>query len=65
VLANAAMPYILGIANSGLEQALRSDPGLAAGVYAYGGKMVNRKVAKALGLEAASLEQMLREGQDS
>jgi len=65
VLANAALPYILGIANSGLEQALRSDPGLAAGGYAYGGKMVNRKVAKALGVEAASLEQMLREGQGS
>lgn len=62
VLANAALPYVLEIANSGLEQALRSDPGLAAGVYVYRGKMINEKVAETLGLEPVSLERMLREG---
>jgi alanine dehydrogenase len=62
VLGNAALPYILAIANSGLEQALRVDAGLAAGVYAYGGSMVNTKVAKALGIEAAPLDKLLHEG---
>jgi alanine dehydrogenase len=62
VLANAALPYILDLANKGPEQALREDPGLAESVYVYRGKMVNDGAGAALGIPAESLQELLQEG---
>lgn len=65
VLANAALPYVLEIANRGLEDALHEDPGLAEAVYLYRGKMVNRKVGKTLDIPSESLGGLLGEGAGS
>jgi alanine dehydrogenase len=62
VLANATLPYLLALANKGVEGALREDPGLAEGVYLYRGTMVNRRVGETLGLRSSPLENLLPEG---
>lgn len=58
-LTNAAMPYVLSLADMGLEAALLADPGLAAGVYLYRGKLVSPQVAESLGMEATPLDALL------
>jgi alanine dehydrogenase len=58
-LANSALPYITEIADRGLDAALQSDPGLAAGVYLYRGKIVNERLGEILGTAATPLEQLL------
>ena len=62
VLANAALPYVVEMANNGLPLALGNDPGLAAGAYVYRGKMVNEKVGKALDVPVVALSDALQEG---
>jgi alanine dehydrogenase len=62
VLANAALPYIVDMANNGIAPALGADEGLAAGTYVYRGKMVNEKVGKALNVPVVSLGDALQEG---
>ncbi len=49
-LANLSLPYILEIANQGLEQAATEDKSLAAGVNLYHNKVTCPVVAKALQL---------------
>ena len=41
-LSGAAYPYLMAIAERGLEDALREDPGLARGVFLYRGQRVQR-----------------------
>jgi alanine dehydrogenase len=62
VLANGALPYVVEMANNGVEQALRADPGLAAGIYLYRGKLVNEGVAKSLDVSTVNLHDLLGEG---
>lgn len=50
-LTNATLPYALKIANKGWQQACREDKGLAEGLNTVAGKVTNRPVAEALGLE--------------
>jgi alanine dehydrogenase len=54
-LTNVTLPYVLQIANVGLEEALRTDPTLAAGVNVYAGQVTNEAVAEAHGMPAAKL----------
>ena len=61
-LANSALPYVSQIANKGLDDALREDPGLAQGVYLYRGKMVNGGVAEALRIPATPLGELMGRG---
>jgi len=61
-LAGAAIPYLLRIAANGIDFALREDPGLAAGVFLYRGKLVNRTVGETLGIEVTPLHSLLEEG---
>ena len=42
-LTNATFPYLFALANKGVEQALRDDPGLAKGLNAAGGSSSCRK----------------------
>jgi alanine dehydrogenase len=44
-LANATLPYILRVADMGLEDALRGDPGLAKGLNLYQGHITYDAVA--------------------
>jgi alanine dehydrogenase len=56
----AALPFVTGLANKGVDVALKEDPGLARGVYIYRGHVVNPFVAKAMGEEPESLAELLR-----
>jgi alanine dehydrogenase len=55
-LSNATMPYALRIANKGAEKAMRDDPALLKGLNVYQGKVTNKAIAKAQGLEYAPAE---------
>jgi alanine dehydrogenase len=50
-LTNVTLPYVLAIADRGLEEALRSDPALVRGLNTYGGVLTSRPVAEAHDLE--------------
>jgi alanine dehydrogenase len=50
-LTNVTLPYVISIADAGLEEALRADPALAAGLNTLGGQLTNQAVAEAHGLE--------------
>src|SRR4051795_3148910 len=54
-LTNATLPYILDVAELGVEGAVRKDLALAGGVTTVAGKVINAAVAEALGLEATPL----------
>jgi alanine dehydrogenase len=58
-LANAAISYLTELSGRGLDSTLRSDAGLAAGVYMYKGKMVNEGVGSTLDIPTAGLRQLL------
>jgi alanine dehydrogenase len=49
-LTNATLPYLLTLASSGVDAAVRSDAGLAKGVNLFQGKVTCRGVAEAHGL---------------
>ncbi|HEU4480972.1 MAG TPA: alanine dehydrogenase [Actinomycetota bacterium] len=54
-LTNATLPYVIDLAEKGVEQAVADDPLLAPGVNTYKGQVVYEPVAAAHGLPAASL----------
>ena len=53
---NATMPYLLEIADRGLEETLAIDPGFAKGVCTKNGAATNRIVAETFNLEHAPLD---------
>lgn len=57
-LNNATLPFILALADHGL-QALERDPHLRNGLTVHGGKITNRAVAEALGYAYVAPEQAL------
>jgi alanine dehydrogenase len=48
-LTNATLPYVLHVADKGVEQASRENPGLAKGVNVVDGKLTYQPVAEATG----------------
>jgi alanine dehydrogenase len=58
-LTNATLPYVVALAQHGLEDAIRSDPALAKGVNVYKGSIVYGPVAEAHGLESVDLRDLL------
>ncbi len=48
-LTAATLPYILSVANHGLQAALQETPGLAEGLLVHGGHVVNRALAEDCG----------------
>jgi alanine dehydrogenase len=54
-LTNITLPYVLAIAERGLEDALRADPALSIGLNAYGGQLTNRPVGEAHDLESVRI----------
>ena len=50
-LTNATLPYALTLAGKGWREACRQDVGLAQGLNTVDGKITNRPVSEALGLE--------------
>ena len=53
-LNNATLPFVLKLANLGAEQAMATDPHLAAGLNVSGGKIRHQAVAEALDLPFAA-----------
>lgn len=58
-LTNATLPFILQIANEGVEASLRADPRLATGVCLFRGNVVCEGVAEALSLPSVPLSNLI------
>jgi alanine dehydrogenase len=58
-LTNVTLPYVVAIADRGLEATVRDDGALALGVNVYDGAITTDGVAAAHGLEAVSLSSLL------
>jgi alanine dehydrogenase len=50
-LTNATIPYLLRLANMGVNAACAKDPGLLLGVNTAHGKVTNQPVAEAFGMK--------------
>ena len=61
-LTNVTLPYVVAIADHGLDEAVRADPALALGVNVFGGAITNDGVAAAHGLDAVPLERLIGVG---
>lgn len=59
LLANTALPYILEIANEGLDGALNNHPPLARGLFIYKGHCCNEEVARLFNLKCEPLPDLL------
>jgi alanine dehydrogenase len=64
-LTNATMPYALALADHGIEEAIRRDPGLRPGVNVAGGKITHPAVAEGVGMDYLPLEETLGGKQDT
>jgi alanine dehydrogenase len=58
-LTNATLPYVIALAELGLEGAVREDPALGKGVNVFKGTIVYAPVAEAHGLEWVALDDLL------
>ena len=58
-LTNATLPYVIKLANHGVEAALLSDEGFALGLNMVDGKVTCEAVAEAFGLEYTPLNRVL------
>jgi len=60
-LTNATLPYVLALADLGVTEAVRHDPGLALGVNVAGGRVTHRAVAEGVGVDHVPVDEMLEE----
>jgi alanine dehydrogenase len=58
-LTNATLPYALSLADYGVAEAIRRDPGLRPGVNVAGGKVTHPAVAEGVGMEYVPVEDAL------
>jgi alanine dehydrogenase len=58
-LTNATLPYVLALADHGVAEAIRLDPGLRLGVNVAAGKVTHPAVAEAVGMEYVPVEEAL------
>lgn len=61
-LADAALPYIIEMAEKGVAAALRDDPGLGESVFLYKGRMVNQGAGEVFEIPATPLRRLMEEG---
>jgi alanine dehydrogenase len=61
-LTNATLPYAVALADQGVADAIRRDPGLRLGVNVAGGKVTHPAVAEGVGAEYVPVEEALAEG---
>ena len=54
-LTNVTLPYVLQLANKGLDKATRENPALAEGVNIRRGRVTNPAVAATFGLDCAAV----------
>ena len=58
-LTNATLPYVISLADNGVEGALARDPGLRPGVNVAAGKVTHPGVAEGVGAECVGVEEAL------
>jgi alanine dehydrogenase len=58
-LTNATLPYALALADHGVTEAIRRDPGLRPGVNVAGGKVTHPAVAEGVGMDYVPVEDAL------
>jgi alanine dehydrogenase len=58
-LTNATLPYVLALADHGVAEAIRRDPGLRPGVNVAAGKVTHPAVAEGVGMEYVAVEDAL------
>ncbi len=58
-LTNATLPYVVSLADNGVEGAIRRDPGLRLGVNVAGGKVTHPAVAEGVGVDYVTVEDVL------
>ena len=58
-LSNATLPYVLALADKGVAEAVRDDPGLRLGVNIAAGKVTHAAVAEGVGTDFVEPEQAL------
>lgn len=60
-LTNATLPFVLALADKGVNRALRDDPHLRAGLNVHAGRITHPAVAQALGLDFTPPEALAAE----
>src|SRR6476660_927825 len=58
-LTNATLPYVLALADHGVAEAARRDPGLRLGINVAGGRVTHPAVAEAVGVDHTPVEDVL------
>jgi alanine dehydrogenase len=58
-LTNATLPYVISLADNGVAEAIRRDPGLRPGVNVAAGKVTHAAVAEGVGMEYVPIEEAL------
>jgi alanine dehydrogenase len=58
-LTNATLPYAIALADHGVAEAIRRDPGLRLGVNVAGGKVTHPAVAEGVGMDYVPVEEAL------
>ena len=58
-LTNATLPYVLALADHGIAEAARRDPGLRLGINVTGGTVTHPAVAEAVGMDHTPVEDVL------
>ena len=58
-LTNATLPYVLALADHGVVEAVRRDPGLKPGINVAGGRVTHPAVAEGVGMEFHAPEEIL------
>jgi len=58
-LTNATLPYAIALADYGVAEAIRRDPGLRLGVNVAGGRVTHPAVAEGVGMEYVPVEDAL------
>jgi alanine dehydrogenase len=61
-LTNATLPYVVALAEHGVADAARRDPGLKLGINVAKGKVTHRAVAEGVGMEHVPPERVLEIG---
>ncbi len=61
-LSDAVLGPVTALAGKGIGRALREDPGLSAGVYLFGGAVVNPELARAIGATPSALRDLTTVG---
>jgi alanine dehydrogenase len=58
-LTNATLPYTVALADKGWQQACRDDHSLALGLNTHAGRLTNKPVGEAVGMDAISVDEAI------